>query len=416
MPARAFERDTEGGEAVDGGVGEALGLAVVPAEAAEDAEVFGEFLIGAHPEAVFQSAGLAGGSDVGARAGLLGKAYGVGVSAAIKVIEVREQADGALVVAPLAAQLAFEHVGAIAEELAVEAQAVGDARHGGAGIADGPVAGVELVDPAPGVAARIGGIIPRAVIHHGPAHELGARIVGVVVVVEEIGDGKAADGDGVTRHGAAAGERVLIALSGFAFAAETEILGYVEPRDVRLGGGRSDAGHFAVGEIGEAIGAAEAAAAGDFGVEIKQGVGRQAQAEEKGGCERGFGFGVALQAERAGIERRETAVILADGSGLEEEIPALIGRGVLRGQREGRGGEQGDESGDAQTTIIAEEAVGGAFQKGYRWAPEAREYVRQSRERKRAVWCRSVISLITFFVCYANFSAVPATALLRSRL
>src|ERR1017187_6394607 len=331
MPARAFEGSAESSEAVDGGEGEGFGLAVAPAEAAEDAEVFGEFLIGAHPEAVFESAGLAGGGDVGARAGLLCEADGVGVRAAIEVIEVREQADGALVFVPLAAELAFEYIAAVAKELAVEAYAVGDARHGGAGVAGGPVAGVELVDPAPGVAARIGGIIPRAVVHHAPAHELRAGVVGVVVVVEEIGDREAADGDGVARHGTAAGERVLIAFGGFAFAAETEILRDVEPRDVRFGSGRSDAGHFAVGEIGQAIGGAEAASAGDFGVEIELGIGREAQAEEKRGREGGFGFGVALQTELAGIGRRKTAVILADGSGLEEQVPALIGRSVLRG-------------------------------------------------------------------------------------
>src|ERR1017187_3178338 len=161
MPARAFEGSTEGGEAVDGGEGEAFGLAVAPAEAAEDAKILGEFLIGADPEAVFESADAAGGGDVGLRAGLLGEANGVGVRAAVEVIEVREQADGAFMAVPLVAELALEHVGAVAEEAAVEASAVGDARHRGARVAGGPVAGVKLVDPAPGVAARIGGIIPR---------------------------------------------------------------------------------------------------------------------------------------------------------------------------------------------------------------------------------------------------------------
>src|ERR1035441_6823366 len=121
MPARAFKGSTECGEAVDGGVGEALGLAVVPAEAAEDAEVLGQFLVGADPEAVFESADPAGSGDVGLCAGLLGEANGVGVRAAVEAIEVREQADGAFVAVPLVAKLALEHVGAIAEEAAVKA-------------------------------------------------------------------------------------------------------------------------------------------------------------------------------------------------------------------------------------------------------------------------------------------------------
>jgi hypothetical protein len=107
--------------------------------------------------------------------------------------------------------------------------------------------------------------------------------VGIAVVVEEIGDGETAGGDGVARHGAAARELILIALRVFAFTAETEILGEVEPREIRFGSGRLHTRHLAVGGIGQAGGAAEPAAAGDLGVEIEQRVRRQAQSEEQGG-------------------------------------------------------------------------------------------------------------------------------------
>ena len=55
----------------------------------------------------------------------------------------------------------------------------------------------------------------------------------------------------------------------------------VEPREIGFGGGGGDAGQFAVGGIREAVDAAEAAAAGDLGIEIELRILTEAEAEEK---------------------------------------------------------------------------------------------------------------------------------------
>ena len=77
----------------------------------------------------------------------------------------------------LIAAFAFDDIAAVAEEATVKAQAIGDARFGGAGVTEGPVACVKFVHPAPRVAADIGRVIPCAVEHDAPAHELGAGVM-----------------------------------------------------------------------------------------------------------------------------------------------------------------------------------------------------------------------------------------------
>ena len=88
--------------------------------------------------------------------------------------------------------LEFHHVATIAKYAPVKAQAISDSRFGYASITDGPILQVEFVNPAPGIAPDISRIVPGAVVHYSPAHELSARIVRVPVVVKEIGNCEAA--------------------------------------------------------------------------------------------------------------------------------------------------------------------------------------------------------------------------------
>ncbi len=174
------------------------------------AEVFRQRLIEADAEAVFQRSILPGGVDIGDAAVLRGQPQRLGVAARIGAVKIAQHAQGTFAVSGAITPLAFEHIAAIAEQAAVEAQAVGDSRLGGARVAQRPVAGMKFVDPSPGVAARIGGIIPSAVVHHRPTHELRSRIVAIAIAVEKIGDGEAPGGDGVAGHRARAGELILI--------------------------------------------------------------------------------------------------------------------------------------------------------------------------------------------------------------
>src|SRR5262249_21137809 len=97
-------------------------------------------------------------------------------------------------------RLAFEHIAPVTEHLAVEAGSVGRAGYGYARVTRRPSPRVELVDPTPRVSAGVRRIVPGAVVHHRPSHELGPRIVGVAVVVEKVGDAEAPDRHRVPRH------------------------------------------------------------------------------------------------------------------------------------------------------------------------------------------------------------------------
>ena len=128
---------------------------------------------------------------------------------------------------------------------------------------------MKLVDDAPGVPARVGRIVPGAVIHHAPGEELRSRIVRKVVVVEKVARGKPSSCDRVADHGAIARQLILIALDVLFFLAETKIVRNVEARQIWLGRGGGDTRQFAVGSIGDAIDIAEPFSTGDFRIEVK---------------------------------------------------------------------------------------------------------------------------------------------------
>src|ERR1039458_6255951 len=86
----------------------------------------------------------------------------------MRVVEILKQPDGSRMAAQGVSPLAFEYVAAIYEQAAVEAPPIGHFGLGGAGISPRPVARVQLVHPAPGVAARIRRIVPGAVVIDEP--------------------------------------------------------------------------------------------------------------------------------------------------------------------------------------------------------------------------------------------------------
>ena len=73
---------------------------------------------------------------------------GLGIGPRIGAIAIVQQTDGPLMLTGFEAVFPFINVPAIAEETMIEAQAVGDKRHGGAGVTDGPVLEVQFMNPA----------------------------------------------------------------------------------------------------------------------------------------------------------------------------------------------------------------------------------------------------------------------------
>src|SRR5207237_7344789 len=148
--------------------------------------IFRYLLLDIHAEPELSRSGAMHQVDVGHAARLIHKPDRIGIRTRIGVIHIAQQTDGAGMVSGLVADLAFYHVAAIAKQPAVEAKSVRNLGLGGAAIAKRPPASVKFVDPSPRVPARVGRIVPGAVVHDGPAHELRPWIVRVAVVVEEV--------------------------------------------------------------------------------------------------------------------------------------------------------------------------------------------------------------------------------------
>src|SRR5260370_948384 len=89
--------------------------------------------------------------------------------------------------------------------------------------APGRVRGVGVVNPSPGVAANVSGVIPGSVVHNRPTHELRSWIVRIPVVVEEVRQGEAPRCNRVTVHRALASQLVFFAFHRLLLAAESQI-------------------------------------------------------------------------------------------------------------------------------------------------------------------------------------------------
>jgi hypothetical protein len=80
------------------------------------------------------------------------------------VIPVIEEADGAFVATVFTTAFHFDDITTSTEDLPIEAYTICDSRHGYTGITEGPLASMELMHPAPGIATSVGGVVPGVVL------------------------------------------------------------------------------------------------------------------------------------------------------------------------------------------------------------------------------------------------------------
>ena len=200
------------------------------------------------------------------------------------------------------------------QEVPIEGSAVRDCRLHEHAISQRPVRRGVVDGYAVGVSADVGGVVPCAVVHQGPVEELGARIVGIAVVVHHVGSRKFADGDGQPPHVALAGDLVFVVGCPLPPAPEAECLTHIQSRDIRRGVRDADARRFAIGKTGDAGRSAEAPATRGFGIEYDLSV-VSFGFTEPGCIKHSAGHRVGsrlrrLQAFRAGVGRREDVVHL----------------------------------------------------------------------------------------------------------
>jgi len=94
-PGGSFERDSAARQPVDGREREVLGLAIIPAQAREEAGIARDLLFNVEARSVLESSWAVHGSDVRRGAGLRGPAQSIAVAAGVGVIQVPEQPDRA---------------------------------------------------------------------------------------------------------------------------------------------------------------------------------------------------------------------------------------------------------------------------------------------------------------------------------
>ena len=124
-----------------------------------------------YAEAIFESAIAARCGHVGNAAGLFRQTNGRGIAAAIVMIFEIQETHRTGMFAERVAAFNFKDIATIHQNSAIQLFSIGDFGHEGAGVAERPALSMNFMDPAPGIAADIGCIIPRAVIHNPPAHE-----------------------------------------------------------------------------------------------------------------------------------------------------------------------------------------------------------------------------------------------------
>src|SRR5271157_2579597 len=307
---------------VDLGKGPRLGVAVVPTQPAEEAEVVSDLLVDAHADAVLVAIG-ARLRDIGVDGHQLQRLV---VIAHVRMIQKDHESGLSGAAVDL---IAFFQLGDLPlrfQEVPIEGSAVRDCRLREQAISQRPVLRGVVAACAVGVSADVGGVVPGAVVHQGPVEELGARIVGVAVVVHHVGGRKFADGDGQPPHVALASDLVDVVRCPLPPAAAAESLTQKQPRDIRRGVLDADARRFAIGKTGDAGRSAEAGATCGFGIEYELSVVSFGFAQP--GCKKhraGHRVGSRLhrlQAFRAGVGRREDVVHLGhDGCLRMRAIP-----------------------------------------------------------------------------------------------
>src|SRR6266571_4667259 len=92
-PLRAFHGDPARGQTIDGREGKRLCLAVVPAEAREQADVARDFLLDVHAGSIFEGSDPPRSGNVRGGSTLRGKTESLGVSAGVGVIQIFQKTN-----------------------------------------------------------------------------------------------------------------------------------------------------------------------------------------------------------------------------------------------------------------------------------------------------------------------------------
>src|SRR5580704_71125 len=200
-------------------------------------------------------------------------------------------------------------------KMRVELDIVGHGRQIEYAAAHRPVALVPLGGGAVSKTPGIGGVVERAGVDQRPIHEIAARIVGVFVGVENVGDAEFTDGEHQAVRRLRAAELVGRSIHLFRIAAEIDGLADEILGNSRIGHRGADLVGLAARESGDAQRRAQAETLIDLRIDPKLGALPQAHADKRGGVP-GLAALVGREAVLAGIGVAEREDILTDIRGL----------------------------------------------------------------------------------------------------
>ena len=223
--------------------------------------------------------------------------------------------------------------------------AVGLRRHFEQAGAHGPILPVQLDHGAAGIAGQVGGEVVGRRTPHRPVHEVGARVVRIGIVVEEVAHRKAADNDGHAIDVAFAGKLVRAVGDIFLFAAETE--GLLEEVALRADSRKRRARllRLAVRKAGDAERAVDPEALRQFRIEIQFAAFPQLDAEKGGRGPCRLQLPAGRNAIGPDIGRVDRPIALRQERRLRVDIPDVRFRQQRLRRRHSRACRQSDSSG-----------------------------------------------------------------------
>ena len=269
---------------------------------------------------------------------------GITVESHVGVVDVAEGADHAFAIRrykaaeEIVTPFGFKILTARTLQVPVVVDAVGDGGHEGDRIARGEVAVIVLDDGGVGVAASVGGIVPRAVVVGRPVHELEMAIGTDSIEVEEVGEAKLANAEFEAALGVLSRQGEWAATGFGELRGEPDGLVKLDTREVGDRPKGRVADDIEIGEAGKAKGLGDATPARRLLIVEDLGVGCGSLAKLIAHVERSDEGGLVLAAAeetvRAFVRRMERAMRLEDDVGLTgEEVTAAVGVGKDGGRR-----------------------------------------------------------------------------------
>lgn len=262
------------------------------------------------------------GNDVGCGVGPLEKCLDrFAVRAHMGAIGIKQQAGRAFAAGHEAAvQLEFAVLAVSAAEGPVQVDAIGYDGHSEDAVAKRPGAVVVLGHSPYGVAARVGGVVPGAVVVHGPVHELEVAVGADIVEIEEIRQRHLAQAKFDAADGNAGRQSKEVRLLADDVVREADDLVDLVARGIRIDAEIWIPDHVDVRLPGQPQRLAQSTAAGRFQIEDQVSVVTDGVSCAHGGVERshqrGFIFGGVAEAVRSLIGRVERETALEDDVGL----------------------------------------------------------------------------------------------------